>query len=66
MLPVVGPRDAELELALRFNDAVDDGRNRRTQGWRSASSSGQKDLVDGFWWNSAWAGSRRWTDSKRK
>ena len=45
---VVGPRDAELELALGFNDAVDDGQVGVLGVTLSQRGNRQEDLVDGL------------------
>ena len=45
---VISPRDAELELALRFDDTVDDGQVGVLGVTLREGGDGQKDLVDGL------------------
>jgi len=45
---IVGPRDAELELALGLNDAVDDGQVGVLGVTLGEGGDGQEDLVDGL------------------
>ena len=45
---IVGPRDAELELALGLDDAVDDGQVGVFGVTLGEGGDGQEDLVDGL------------------